>query len=419
MLYSSSNQKGFAALVITLIILSVMFLIALPLIVLVLGQQRITGDLTKANQAYFAAEAGIEDALLRLKKSMQWTSPYSFSVENATVEIVISDFVTWARTVTATGNAAGRFRKVQVAYELSGLAPGLHYGAQVGDGGLVMEGNSEVVGNVFSNGSVNLIHPDSEILETVVIAGAGNKLFGKGVVWQNAYVDICQGESSGQMINVAGELYANDVTYCTSTFLSNLDPLIDPIPLPVTDLQIEDWKNEAADGGTIGSYTRTSGVHSLGPVKIDGDLTVDSAELIITGTIWATGDITIINPSTRVHLAPSYESASGVIIGDNLISLQVGSVSSGSGDPGSYLMYISTSSTDPAISIGQATEVDILYSNTGWIQISQTSNMRSANAYGIHVANNSGLVYEIGIESAFFTSGPGGGWLVTSWREIE
>ena len=39
--------------------------------------------------------------------------------------------------------------------------------------------------------------------------------------------------------------------------------------------------------------------------------------------------------------------------------------------------------------------------------------------YGIHVANNSGLIYEIGVESAFFTSGPGGGWIVTSWREIE
>ena len=157
-----SSQKGFAALVITLIILAVMVLIVMPLVILILGQQRIVNNLTKANQAYFAAEAGIEDTLLRLKEGMQRTSPYSFSVEDATVQVVISDMVAWARTVTATGNAAGRFRKVQIVYELSGLAPGLHYGAQVGDGGLVMEGNSEVVGNVFSNGSVNLEHPDSE-----------------------------------------------------------------------------------------------------------------------------------------------------------------------------------------------------------------------------------------------------------------
>ncbi|KPJ73658.1 hypothetical protein AMJ48_00405 [Parcubacteria bacterium DG_74_1] len=419
MLYLSLNQKGFVALAVTLLVLAIMFLIAMPLIVLILGQQRIASNLTQSNQAYFAAEAGIEDALLRLKETMQRSSPYSFSVGNATVEIIISDIIAWTRTVTATGNAAGRFRKVQVAYELSGLAPGLHYGAQVGDGGLIMDGNSEVVGNVFSNGSVNLKQPESEILETVVVAGDDNKIYGKGTVWGNAYADICEGESSGQKITVAGELYANDVTNCTSTILSNLDPLIDAVPLPIATSQIEDWENEAADGGATGTYSITSGSDSLGPIKIDGDLEVDGAELIITGTIWVTGDITIRNPSTLVHLAPSYESASGVIIGDNLINLQEGSVSSGSGEPGSYLMYISTSAANPAITIENATVADILYSNTGWISISQTGNMRSVNAYGINVANNSALIYEIGIESAFFTSGPAGGWMVTSWREIE
>lgn len=419
MVYSFSGQKGFAALAVTLIVLAVMFLIAMPLVVLILGQQKIASNLTKSNQAYFAAEAGIEDALLRLKKSMLWTNSYPLSVEDATVEIVISDIVAWARTITATGNAAGRFRKIQVAYELSGLAPGLHYGAQVGDGGLIMDGNSEVVGNVFSNGSVNLKQPESEILETLVVAGDDNELYGKGTVHGNAYVDICRGENPGNVITVGGELYANDVTDCSSPLISSLDPLIDPIPLPIATSQIEDWKQEAVDGGATGTYSITSGSDSLGPIKINGDLEVDGAELIITGTIWVTGDITIRNPATLVHLAPSYESASGVIIGDNLISLQGGSASEGSGEPGSYLMYISTSSTNPAITIENATKADILYSNTGWISISQTGNMRSVNAYGINVANNSALVYEIGVESAFFTSGPGGGWLVTGWREIE
>ena len=414
MLYFISSQKGFAALFITLIILALMFWIAAPLIVLILGQQRIVGNLTKSNQSYFAAEAGIEDALLRLKRSMQRTNPYSFSIENATVEIVISDVIAWARTVTATGNSADRFRKVQVAYELSGLAPGLHYGAQIGDGGLLMEGNSEVVGNVFSNGSVNLDHPLSEITETIAIAGVGNKLYGKGSVGQDAYVDICED------VEIIGTLHANTVSGCSYGASTTSGLPIDRIPLPIADSQIEGWEQEAADGGIIGTYSRSSGTHYLGPVKIEGDLVIEGgAELIITGTIWATGTITIRNPSTRVRLAPSYESASGVVIGDNLISLQEGSVSSGSGEPGSYLMYVSTSVANPAISIGQATGADILYSNTGWIKIEQTSNMRSANAYGIHVANNSGLIYEIGVENAFFTSGPGGGWLITGWREIE
>jgi hypothetical protein len=413
MLYSLSNQKGFAALVITLIILALMFLIAMSLTVLIVGQQRIVGNLSKSSQAYFAAEAGIEDALLRLSKGMQKTSPYSFSVENATVEIVISDVIAWARTVTATGNTADRFRKVQVAYELSGLTPGLYYGAQVGDGGLLMDGNCKVIGNVFSNGNANLSHPQSEITETIAIASAGNKLFGQGTVKKDAYVDICED------VGIGGTLFANTVSNCSSSLVEILDPLIELVPLPITDSQIEEWKNAAAAGGTIGSYSISSGVEEIGPVKIDGDLTIDGAELIIEGTVWVTGEITIRNPLTEVHLAPLYESASGVIIGDGLIKLREGSVSSGSGMPGSYLMYISTSSTNPAISIQQDTEVDVLYSNTGWVKIENYADMRAVYAHGIHVSNTSILEYEIGLENAFFASGPGAGWTVTSWREIE
>jgi len=408
-----NSQKGFAALFITIIILAIIFAIAMPLIILVLGQQRIIINLTNSNQAYFTAEAGIEDALLRLKKGMKRDSSYSFTVENATVEINISDVIAWARTITATGNAANRFRKVQVVYELSAFAPGFYYGAQVGEGGLLMEGKSEVVGNVFSNGNVHLNHPNSEVTETIIVAGAGKELFGKGKVRNSAYVDVCRD------VEVEGMLFANTVSGCSYGSLEILEPLIDPIPLPIDDSEIEKWKNDAADGGTIGSYSRSSGTHYLGPVKIDGNLIIDGAELIITGTIWVTGNITIRNPSTRVRLSPSYESSSGVIIGNGLIILREGSVSSGSGSPGSYLMYISTSSANPAINIQQDTKADILYSNTGWVKIEQASNMRSVNAYGVHVANNTGLIYEIGLANSFFTSGPGAGWTVTSWREIE
>lgn len=415
MLYSISNQKGFAALFITLIILAIMFGIAMPLVVLILGQQRIVGNLTKSNQSYFVAEAGIEDALLRLKRGMKWNNSYSFSIENATVEVVISDVIAWARTVTAIGNSADRFRKIQVAYELSGLTPGLHYGAQIGDGGLLMDGNCKVIGNVFSNGNANLDHPLSEITETIAIASVGNKLFGEGKVRQNAYVDICEDD-----VEIIGTLHANTVSGCSYGASTTSDLPIEPVPLPVTDSQIEGWKNAAAaEGPPIGDYIRYSDIHELGPVKIDGDLIIDGAELIIGGTIWVTGEIIIRNPSTRVYLAPSYESASGVIIGDGLIKLREGSVSSGSGVPGSYLMYISTSFANPAISIQQTTEVDILYSNTGWVKIENSADMRAVYAHGIHVANTGILKYEIGLENAFFTSGPGAGWTVTSWREIE
>ncbi len=417
---SGGGQEGFVALFIAVVVLALIFALAIPLIVLVLGQQRIVSNLTRSNQAYFAAEAGIEDALLRLKRAMNWNSSYFFSIENSSAEIIISDAVGGARTITATGNASGRFRRVQVAYELSGLTPGLFYGAQAGNGGLVMENHSSVIGNVFSNGSVHLKGPQSEITNTVIVANAGNKIFGRGRVGEDAYVDICQGDGpGGNRVTVTETLYSNTITNCNYNLLETPIAPIDPVLLPIDDLEIEKWKSDAAAGGIIGSYSISSGTHHLGPVKIDGDLVINAAELIVEGTILVTGNITISQPQTRVRLDPSYGSMSGVIIGEGLINLEVGAVSSGSGTAGSYLMYISTSPANPAIVLGQHSKVDILYSNTGWVSIHNNTDMRSINAYGINVANNATLEYEIGLADALFTSGPGAGWKVTSWREIE
>jgi len=413
-----NSQKGFAALFITVIILAIIFAIAMPLIILVLGQQRIIINLTNSTQAYFTAEAGIEDALLRLRRGMKWTDSYSFSPENATVEIIISDVITGTRKVTATGNSSGRFRKVQVAYEFSGLEPGFNYGAQVGDGGLIIEDNSGVEGNVFSNGDVRLSDPFSRITNTVIVASAGKKLFGKGSVGEDAYADICQGEGGGQRIDVTGTLYANTVTNCNYNLLQTPVAPIDPIPLPITDSEIQEFKDVALEGGTTSTYSINSGTHYLGPIKIDGNLTVEgTAQLIITGTVWVTGEIRI---RKNVKLDVSYGSDSGIIVGDNIIVLDNNSISSGSGAEGSYLMYVSTSLANPAITIMNAgTRVDVLYSNSGWVRVQDASNMRAVYAHGIHIMNSALLIYEDGLKHAFFTAGPGAGWTVTSWREIE
>lgn len=413
MFYFISNQKGFAALLIAILILVIMFGIAISLTFLILGQQRISENIIKSNNSYYAAEAGIEDALLRLSRNKQWDVPYLFSVGGSTVEIVISDDFGGTRTVTATGNNEDRFRKIQTVYELSGFIPGLFYGAQVGDGGLIVEGNSAVIGNVFSNGNVELKDPQSEVTETVLVANVGNKIFGKGKVGKEVYVDMCE------QVKITGTLHANTVSGCSYGSHTTSGLPISPVPLPIDDLQIEEWKNSAAAGGTIGSYSRNSGIHYLGPVKIDGNLTIENtAQLIITGTIWVTGEIKILN-SARLRLDPSYGSASGAIVGNNIITLDNSSISSGSGLSGSYLMYISTSFANPAISIKNSAIVDILYSNTGWVVIENNCSMRSVNAYGIHVKNNAGLTYEIGLADSRFASGPGAGWTVTIWREIE
>ena len=113
------NQKGFAAFFITILVLAVIFGIAISLTVLILGQQRISGNIVKSSQSYFAAEAGIEDAILRLKNKMKWSSPYNLNVGGASATIEISSIIGGSRTITSKGNFLNRIRKIQIVYKIS------------------------------------------------------------------------------------------------------------------------------------------------------------------------------------------------------------------------------------------------------------------------------------------------------------
>jgi hypothetical protein len=382
----------------------------------VLAQQKIIQNMTQGAQAYFAAESGAEDALLRLKKGLNTCSPAgpppcvnTLGVGATTAKIDISDLVGGARTITSEGDLQDRFRTVQIVYELSSTGVGFFYGAQVGDLGIVMENNSQIIGNVFSNGNLNLTG-NALITGTVKISGAGNQLSG-GDIGGDAHVSTCINAS------ISGMLYAVTSSGC-GAFVSQSAPA--PIPLPIPNATIDAWKTDAQAGGiTTGDYNRSSGTSTLGPQKIVGNMIVqNSAQLILTGTVWVTGTVTIQNDA-RVRLDSGYGTTSGVLIADGTITLQNNSISSGSGQAGSYLMYLSVSLADPAIVIKNNAIVNILYASNQFVQVENNAAMREITGNGLRIKNNATVTYEIGLGSAVFTSGPGGGWAVTSWHEIE
>ncbi|TSC75839.1 MAG: Uncharacterized protein G01um101430_9 [Parcubacteria group bacterium Gr01-1014_30] len=417
------SQKGFAALLMAILVLTIMLGISISLAFLTLGQQRISNNITNSSQAYYLAEAGIEDALLRLGQNMTICSPqpctYFVEINNLPVEVAISDMVAGARTITAEGAKQNLFRKIQVVYELSASGVGFFYGAQVGDGGIDLQNASRIIGNVFSNG--NFVHTNTaQITGTVQVAGGGNQIGGgsdAGIeVGQDAYAAACENT------NITGIFYGLSQSNCTfSSFVLQSPPA--PQTFPISNAQIDQWKQEASDGGSIGSYTRDSGTSFLGPVKIEGNLIIqNTAELVVQGTIWVTGNITIQN-SARVHLDAGYGSASGIIIADGVIDIKNNTVSSGSGQGGSYLMYLSTfpgfPSSSAAVIFQNFAVVDIIYSTNGFVEIQNNADLREVTAYGVRLKNSAELTYEIGLQNASFTSGPSAGWIVTSWEETE
>jgi hypothetical protein len=145
-------EKGFVGLYLTIIVLVLMLGIIISIGFGVVIQQKIIQNITQSAQSYFAAESGVEDALIRLVNGQNVCDPpgtlpcsNSFAVAGATVDVVITeDMVTGVRTITAKGDSFNRFRTTQIVYEISSTTPGFFYGAQVGDGGIQLNNNAIV-----------------------------------------------------------------------------------------------------------------------------------------------------------------------------------------------------------------------------------------------------------------------------------
>ena len=418
---NKNSKNGFAALYLTVLILAVILAISVSISILTFGQQKISQNITKSSQAYYTSEAGVEDALLRLVKKMNWSSPYNLKVGNATATVEISDIVGGTRTITSKGNSLNRIRKIQIVYAISTQQVSFHYGAQVGEGGMIMGNGSQVLGNVFSNGSVT---GGGTIQNSIIVAGNGNKIDGI-TVGNDATVHTCKDSNiGGNLTYVSGGSIQN----CTVGGATSTRPNeIELQPLPISQSQIDEWEEDAAAGGVITTNISISGTKILGPIQIGTstnpkNLTVENgATLIIEGTVYVTGDITFNNNAT-VNLDSSYGSLSGIILTEGVITVENNVILNGSGQAGSYVLLLSTKNdtTNPVIDIrNNAAGSVIYYANSGLIYLANNMYAREVTGYKIQIANNAIIQYESGLEETNFSSGPGGSWEITSWKEIE
>lgn len=218
---------------------------------------------------------------------------------------------------------------------------------------------------------------------------------------------------------VAGTLYcqtgSGNNKSCNTT---RSDPT--QVAMPISEQNILDWKDEALVGGTYsGNYTISGTNNSLGPKKINGNLTVtNGAQLTITGTIWVTGSVNISNNAV-VRLHSSYGTSDAVIVADGDVNVSNNATFSGSGTAGSYVMVLTTSSTSSAINLGNNAGAVVLYAANGTINVSNNAGAKSLTGYYISLSNNAVITYESGLVDMNFVGGPSGTWNVSTWQETE
>ena len=61
----------------------------------------------------------------------------------------------------------------------------------------------------------------------------------------------------------------------------------------------------------------------------------------------------------------------------------------------------------------------IFYAHNGTAHINNNADLKEVTAYKLSLENLATVTYESGLADASFTSGPGGGWLINNWNEIQ
>jgi len=231
-------------------------------------------------------------------------------------------------------------------------------------------------------------------------------------------------------ISATGEIYCdtsssnNEEKRCNT---SRLNP--ETLPMPISQANINGWKNQALAGGIImGDLNVGSSGKVIGYKKITGDLLVnDEGTLMVTGTIWVQGTIKVTGGG-KISLAPSLGPDSAIIISDKYVKINGGGEFFGSGTTGSYPVIISTSicpntypcsTNDSAISLSGGAGAVVLVAPFGRINIIGGSDTRSVMGDSIYISGGGKIIYESGLASLSFSSGPSGSFNIISWKELE
>ncbi len=376
----------------------------------IVRQQKIASQLLTSRQSYYLAEAGVEDVLYRLSNSYPVEATESLTLNGSTATTVTTT-VSEGREILAIGDVKGAMRKVKVEFRL-GDGVTFHYGIHVGSGGFTLNNNAGVIGNVYSNSSITGSNGAYITQSGTAVSSISNVVVGTGT----------QGNATAPSVTnstVRGTLYcqtgSGNNKACNTSFT-----VPSAQTFPITDEEIAEWKAEAAEAGVfVGSKTLSGTENALGPMKIQGNLTLGiGAELKLTGTLWVTGNV-ILNNNAKIYLDSSYGTNEGMLITDGTASLANGSVLDGTGTEGSFIMILTTSSSNSAITLSNNTGAVILYAPNGTVQLNNNAQITQVTAKNLSLSNNATIEYEDGIIDATFTSGPSGGYEIRSWKEVE
>lgn len=384
-------------------------------------------DVADSKHSLLYAEGAVEDVVYRLITGMDvdTTEVVPFARGTATVTVATT---LEGKEVLATGDEKNAIRKVKTVLR-EGIGVAFNYGMQSDTGGIVMENSSSVRGNVYSNGSV---------------VGAGSNLVTGAVIsaGPSGLVDGVHATGSVYAHTISDSTVEGDAYYETITSSSVLGTQFPDSPdqatssLPITDEMVEEWEAAAEAGGVITSpcpYQISSNI-TLGPVKIACDVQIQNNPTVtFEGHVWVVGSIEF-NNAPHLRVDSSLGNKSVALIADNpadplsssRIDIKNSASFEGSGAENSYVMLVSQNASASSGGGTHAIEVQnnvsgdlLVYAGHGEILLQNSASLKEVSAFRIRLQNSAEVVYETGLASLLFDGGPGGGWEIETWEEVE
>lgn len=440
---TQSRAKGAA-----MILFVLFFAFATSSLMFVLGQN-IFSDVTDFNrladgkQSFLTSESLTDDVVYRrvfetlsvdTVESLQLGNVIAYST--STYDNVLDMYV-----INTSARAGKTIRKSHAELSIA-AGSAFNYGLQAGNGGIDLDNGARVLGNIYSNGSV-IGSNRSDILGDVVSAGPAGlvrDVHATGTVFANsiddiqtdvaAYYNVDQHPTGPKKSNIpVGQRHTPAPNQATTSF-------------PLSTTTIQEWKDSitnviaATDPECIsGTYTIDSSI-TLGYVKIEcnvdiKDLGAPATVVTLTGPVWIAGNLSFTQgPEIRVHPSLGRRSVQMIVdktsnrLTSSKISLNQSTQFTGSGDSRSYVMILSMNESaslgGPEIAIDLTNSANgsiIAYAEKGLVQIGNHANLKEITAHQINVGQNTDVVYETGLASLIFTSGPGGSYVIDDWQQ--
>ena len=402
-------------------------------------------DFEKSKGAYYLSEAGMEDAVYRLRKPRAIDAQEVISLGGNTATTTITTVSATQKTISSLGDIFRNTRRVKSTITTT-TGESFVYGVWAGQGGVRMNGNlinSYISGNLYSigpicgggsSGATCTGGSGASLITGTVISGGTSGLNGTiGRIQNQGDASMYAGTIKSSTIS--GVAYCNTISGSSTSTCQTL-PVQPPVELPITRGDIENWEAISTAGGSVtctGGKYYINGTISIGPKKIPCDLETSGSNytITLTGPIWVEGDIKINNnQSWRVD--PSLVGQSIMVIADKqtasttagTIEIENNPVFSGAPGGNSWVMLLSENT---GASIGADAEAIwlennvsgalLLYARLGDVKLQNNSNINEVTAYQITLENNAVVNYLSGLQNTLFTSGPGGAWYVQGWKE--